>query len=689
MATKIADRSTYWAVSEGPKVNNVPDADGDHRYYWKIYYEQTDDDKKPWNNRSKVIVEYYIQTHKLKSVYADIISYPSGTSTTKINNSILKSFNTPSGDIVVGDNYRLKYIGESSKYIYHNETGDATFTWQGSGFGMGTAQTTYSLPHIDRYSITSTIDTFEIDNGFSTTITKYVSSYYDKLDIIVNGEVVRTIKDAKDTINIVFTEAELNKIYALVPTGETTTFTIKLTTYTNSGMGTIVGTYIQTPIGRFNVILPTVNGAICTDSSAPADSYIALTGDSTMQTIIKNNSLIRVSIPTNMEAVANTRGSTIKEYVIEGLHVDYNPSGTSLSLTERDSEGNSINHEKYSQKDHIIIYAVDSRGTSSLPFIQKFTKYIPYEKLSFNTKTSTITRNDNGVGRNVTLSIEGTWWEGNFGAVENELDFVVYYRNAEDGYWTDLNEFIEGAEIGSIDKSLVNLSETGKFKYNGPVMSTEDDKGFDVENSYDVLFAVFDKITNFAYGITVEYGKPAIAVYKNKAALGGPYDEFLGGTQLWDNVYLDGKPLVQQEKNIVSAYLNYDWVNDFEAWTSYVVPFDTVNIVGDRLTFEDGSVIIGDGISKIKMSGSVFFSGDVSDTELRMWVRVKRADGSEFGAPSYGYAPTSGTNMLISTPPIIANVVPGERIDVIAQIGKTATGTILSRGTTIYVEVIE
>ena len=78
MATKIAERSTYWAISDGPKANNRPYQDGDYRYYWKIYYEQTEEDKKPWNNRSKVIVDYYIQTYKSTSIYADVVSYPSG-----------------------------------------------------------------------------------------------------------------------------------------------------------------------------------------------------------------------------------------------------------------------------------------------------------------------------------------------------------------------------------------------------------------------------------------------------------------------------------------------------------------------------------------------------------------------------------------------------------------------------------
>ena len=538
MATKIAERSTYWAISDGPKVNNKPYKDGDYRYYWKIYYEQTEEDKKPWNNRSKVIVDYYIQTYKSTSIYADVVSYPSGSSTTRIDNSILKTINTKSGSIVVGDDYRQTYIGSASKYIYHNTIGDATFTWQGSGFGMGTATSTYTLPHINRYSTSSKIDTFDIDSGFSTTITKYVSTYYDKLEVIVGGQVIRTIDDAKDTIEIVFTENELDRIYAIVPTGETTEFIVKTTTYTNSNMNTVVGSYEQKPTGRFNVILPTVNGAICTDEMS---QHEILTGDSTMQTIIKGQSLVNVSIPTNIQAVANTRGATISEYVIEGLHVKYNNSGTSLQLVYFDENDKPI-YDIYSQKDHIVIYAVDSRGTSSLAYVQKFTKYVPYEPVTVNTKTRQIGRKDNGVSRFVEVTFEGTWWDDNFGAIKNALTPIVYYRDADDGYWTNLDEFVEGAQVGQIDMSLVDTSTPGVFKYSGSVSSSENDKGFDVSINYDMLIGFQDLLTNKVLTVTVPYGEPAIAVYRNKAALGGPYDELLGGTQLWGDIYVNGEP---------------------------------------------------------------------------------------------------------------------------------------------------
>ena len=694
MATKIAERSTYWAISDGPKVNNKPYQDGDYRYYWKIYYEQTEEDKKPWNNRSKVIVDYYIQTYKSTSVYADVVSYPSGSSTTKIDNSTLKTISTKSGSIVIGDDYKQTYIGSASKYIYHNATGDGTFTWQGSGFGMGTATSTYTLPHINRYSITSVIDTFDIDNGFSTTITKYVSSYYDKLEVIVAGEVIKTINNAKDTIEIVFTENELDRIYAIVPTGATTEFIVKTTTYTNSSMNTVVGSYEQKPIGRFNIILPTVNGAICTDDM---DQHEMITGDSTMQTIIKGISLINVSIPTNMQAVANTRGATISEYVIEGLHVKYNASGTLLQLVQFDENDKPI-YETYSQKDHILIYAVDSRGTSSLVYEQKFTKYIPYEPVTVNTKTRQIGRQNNGVSRFIDVSFEGTWWNGNFGALQNALTPIVYYRDAEDGYWNDLNEFVEGAQVGQIDMSLVDTSTPGVFKYSGPVSSSESDKGFDISINYDMLIGFWDLLTNMVLIVTVPYGEPAIAVYKNKAALGGPYDESLGGTQLWGDIYVNGEPHgsgggsdVDVKRHAISAQLSADVAYSLTAWTTELVTFNKYITVGDKFTpnAENNKIVIGPGVRKIKVNGCASFV-NLPATVMRAWCIVYDNNGTWVDSTYVStYNPSNQENALIHIPERLYEVGEGWSIGVGIQIGLTKSVSVSFRTTSLYIEVME
>ena len=367
MATKMIERSTYWVGTGG----GSPDSYGDYRYYWIIYY---DTDKT--NRLTNFTVKYYLQTHCTNytenSIYA---SAPAGKSTVYINGSSIGSISTSYTTIDKGASWALKYIGEKTFKIYHNDDGSASFTFRGEGFGKGTATSTYStangnFPSIASPTIIGNINTFNIDTGVSIPVTKYVSSYYDVLEILNGSNVFKTIENATNgfatktstPISVAFTNAELDDIYTKISKGENATFTFKLTTYTNSGKTSKVGDSSKTAIGNFTIVLPSVRGAVCTDTHSDNPE---LTGDSTKQTIIKGWSKVNVTIPANMQASANTRKATIVEYVINDVHIQYNANGISKELPI-----------DAANKDHVIIYAVDSRGTSSLAYTQKFTKLI-------------------------------------------------------------------------------------------------------------------------------------------------------------------------------------------------------------------------------------------------------------------------------------------------------------------------
>ena len=380
-------------------------------------------------------------------------------------------------------------------------------------------------------------------------------------------------------------------------------------------------------------------------------------------------------------------------------------------MVQFDENGKPI-YETYSQKDHVLIYAVDSRGTSSLPYKQKFTKYIPYEPVTVNGKTRQIGRQNNGISRFIDVTFEGTWWNGNFGALQNELIPIVYYRDAEDGYWTDLNEFIEGAKVGQIDMSLVDTSTPGVFKYSGPVSSSESDKGFDVSVNYDMLIGFWDLLTNMVLIVTVPYGEPAIAVYKNKAALGGPYDEQLGGTQLWGDIYVNGEPhgsgggsAVDAKRHAISAYLATPDTRSYTAWTTYRTRFNAYTSVGDKLTFDANNnyIVVGPGVSKVKVSGCAYFCGKKSEdssnsdynvtlpsTQLRVWCTTYNADGGAIDStPAYHHHTNVNTNESVVVAEKIFSVEEGWRIDMCTQIGITSTATLVAKGTVLYVEVME
>lgn len=200
MATRIAERSTWWTQTGGSN----PDPYGDWRYYWIISYEQTDNDKSL--NRSKVIVDYYIQTHCTtyteNSVYPGV---PEGTSTVYIDDASLGSISTPFGKALEkGDSWKLTYLGQKSKYVTHNSDGTRSFTWQGNGFGKGTAVSTYTLPTItqsggdtpsepsDKVTFTPDTITTEFYTAGTSNVKSRMRIYIDS--ITINSDNTMTIK---------------------------------------------------------------------------------------------------------------------------------------------------------------------------------------------------------------------------------------------------------------------------------------------------------------------------------------------------------------------------------------------------------------------------------------------------------------------------------------------------------------
>lgn len=696
--------STDWVINTGH--NNTPAADGDYRYFWQINY-----DTNQANRTTKITVIYYLQTHCTSYTENSLhLGVPAGSGTAYINGESLGKVSNGETTVAKGANLALSQLGQKTYTVRHNDDGSASFTFQANAkfnYDSRTLYTNYktystpgNFPAVASYSTLGSINTFDIDTGItSIPITKYVSSYYHTLEISNgSGVIFKTINGIENGNTILFTESELDNIYTEIPNGNSATFTFKLTTYENSNKTKVIGSpSTKTATGNFTIQLPSVYGGICTDA---LENNVELTGDTTKQTIIKGQSYIKIEIPTNMQAVANTRKATIVEYVVDDTHITYNANGVSKLL----STSNSV-------KDHVVIYAVDSRGTSSLPFTQKFTEYIDYSPVSLNTKSYEFERQDNGISRFVDTSFEGTWFDGNFGAKQNSLTPFVYYRVNEGQIWNDLNEFINGASVGRLDMSKLDTSTPGVFKYDGPIMSADSDTGFDIKNSYDIFFGFIDEFTNEGFTLTINYGEPAAAVYKNKMALGGPYDESLGGTQMWGDIYVNGTPFdagggsASAQRHALSAYLATPDTRSYTAWTTYRTRFDAYNSVGTKLTFDPNtnSIVVGPGVSKIKVSGCAFFCGKKSEdssnsdynvtlpaTQLRVWCTVYDADDiGRDSTPAYLHHTAVNTNESVLVTEKIFTVGEGWRVDMCTQIGITSTATLLGRGTVLYAEVLE
>lgn len=527
MATLIAQRSTYWNGTG----TGTPYTDGDMMWWWNIYYDQSESTSS--NNRTKIIVDYYICTYKQTSAYADVISYGSGSMYCKINGENIGTINYSAGDIVVGDNYNLRYIGTKTKYIQHNDDGTGSFTWQGQGVGRGTSASTYYVPTIQRSSVLSNVSNFDVDNGVTVNTTKYVGNFFDKLEIYAGSTLIKTIKGFTSS-KITFSETDLNNIYKAIPIDDYGTFTFVLKTYSNSEYTDQVGSESRKfATGYLKIVLPTFENYTYEDINP---TTLTLTGNKS-NVLIHRYSTVEITVPQQYLATANTRGATISHYLFNEQRTNYTTGATSV-VTEP--------HYNFDYE-CIMGYAVDNRGTSSICIAKIFTKdvdYIYYEDVTKD-DNAVATRSNNGVGSELTLSFSGKWWNKSFGSVTNSITATYKYKKSKDTSYTD-----------ATDPIALTINEN-KYSFAGKIKGDQSDGGFDISESYDIIVTVEDELSSVEIKYTVPAGEPAIALYKNKVSLGAMYDESLGGTQIWGDAYYNGNPLGTNDVSFASMVTNF------------------------------------------------------------------------------------------------------------------------------------
>lgn len=172
---QIANRYTDYFVS-GTSSASSPD----YRTHYYIYY---DDNQDVANNRTRIQIDYYLKmvgtitpTNMSSGVYIN------GSSTNNYISIPQKSYSTGT-----------YYLGSKDWYIYHDSSGNGSFTFRGILYGGGkwtnrytTGTTTYALPTIPRYTSITNFYTQNITlTSFSFVVT--ASDAIDWVQHSLNG----------------------------------------------------------------------------------------------------------------------------------------------------------------------------------------------------------------------------------------------------------------------------------------------------------------------------------------------------------------------------------------------------------------------------------------------------------------------------------------------------------------------
>ena len=405
----------------------------------------------------------------------------------------------------------------------------ATNTYYNNGTNAS-EKTTYNYPYVDGYS------NFVIGDKNGGPQIKVVNPLNREYSCTIYGKDGSAIGSYSGTYNgtlnaeFITDEAILQQ-YKSLPDDPSATYKIQII-YGSHKPLINGGTYsVDEATNR-----PTFDGADFTYEDVNSKTT-NLTGDSSK--IINKYSTVKVSVKNDAQAKNEAK---MEYYIINGIQYGYESGFT----TEK--EGNILNFD-----DSIIrIFAKDTRGFSSSPAAEKNVTLVTNDnkKTYFN-----ITKNDNqpysrsnqGVGKEVTFNFSGTWWNGNFGNVQNSLkaNYTIYNNKTK--------EEKEGT-------TTINITTNGdEYSFSG-VLYGDTDNGFDIESSYNVAITISDELSSATFNYVVIEGSPAIALYGNCVALGSPYDTAKGG-----RVQINGEPYSKVSVNdiypIGSIYMSINSTN--------------------------------------------------------------------------------------------------------------------------------
>lgn len=306
------------------------------------------------------------------------------------------------------------------------------------------------------------------------------------------------------------------------------------------------------------------------------------------------------------------------------------------------------------------IVATDSRGFSTtLTKTNTLINYIPLT-LDFTAFRPTPT------GSAIAVNFQGNYFNGSFGSVSNILTLSWKYRLKGTSSWTN---------GGTFTKDTHYTISGNKFTSKGDV--TLSTTLFPYENNYEIAIYYSDKLIDTATTKPVPKGKPVINWEDNLVNVNGELT--INDTKIFP-------------KNILCAYLSTSATVTTNTDQRAKIPFDKYGVIGDKLTFNSSNktIVIGKGVSKISIRGSICYTHDSSLGNAGISIMKNGGVLTEKLNSSYGTTRTYA-NMNIDASCI--SVVEGDLIHLmIRSVAKTDYSIALDYGigvTNLTIEVLE
>ena len=422
----------------------------------------------------------------------------------------------------------------------HNNDGTLTIA---PGYGIdttyvsGSSTARITLPRIDRFAtMTDAINNpndesefwFKYNNPRSLEMTAW-------LEINPSGEhlATRTITDGgtSGTYTWKLTEQERNQLRAKLP--NTNSGTIRIGIISTIGSSTNASYKDRT----FTIVNanPTFSTFDIEDTNTTTKT---LTGS------IKNN-VININGYSNIKATipVENKAEAIKSATMSKYRFAIGDSSTDIAYSDENDVSGTINSASNGTYN---MYAIDSRNNSTL-ITKQATSVINYDKIYLDKQNCSFIRDNNQVGENAILTINGTFWNDDFGAVINSIKSVQYrLKRSDSSTWI----------IGTT--TITPTISGNNFSFTGMIASDNLDTTWDLDSSYNLEVIVSDELSSASIDtLILNSAVPTMSLDKQGVGILCAYDNSKGGS-----LQVNGIPIDIETYSANEIKTNKVWINN-------------------------------------------------------------------------------------------------------------------------------
>lgn len=446
-------------------------------------------------------------------------------------------------------------IGTLDVTINHDTNGNGTASYSASAntnwtLGSASLSGSFTLPRIARADNITSPMVYTIGATHTIRITQNSTSFTHTVRYTfgsLNGTIASNVKDS-------CTWFVPTTFYNEFTSGSSKTGTLYCDTYSGS---TLLGTtsITATFIPNSTTAKPTVSFNYTSDSLSQT-----LTGNT--KGIIGGRSSINYTITGTPK-----HNATIAKYYLSN-------SSTNLPEVSKTGTLNNVSGNKYYTR------VQDSRGLNSDILTVTLSPYVSYVQLAI---TSCTFERENDLSNSIYLTLKGNYFNGNFGATDNELTLKLFHRVMGESDWGNAIDITSYAAISGNTFSITNQLIGSNFSY---------------EDSYEFRVVAQDKVVtddSVSSNRTVTEGIALFDIGKN--------DVLFKGIKLLDYINSKVKINVDLMYPVGSIYLSTNSTNpseyfggEWEQWGTGRVPvgintsdsdFNTVEKTGGSKYLQD------------------------------------------------------------------------------------------------------